>query len=69
MLMLDGGGIRGVSTLIILGALMDEIKIYHKEWGYEGSDTGLMISKDENGKSEVVPGLCFDYAIGTSTGG
>jgi patatin-like phospholipase/acyl hydrolase len=53
LLSLDGGGIKGISTLVILDAIMTKIKSFEK---------------DEKGK-ERLPFNYFDLAGGTSTGG
>lgn len=55
LLSLDGGGVKGICTLVILDALMDEIKAQgggFREW-------------DDKPR----PVDCFDLAGGTSSGG
>jgi patatin-like phospholipase/acyl hydrolase len=50
---LDGGGVRGLSTLLILKALMAEMNA----------------EREKNGEKPVRPCELFDLIGGTSTGG
>jgi hypothetical protein len=54
LLCLDGGGVKGISSLIILNAIMERVK------EFEG--------KAPN-PTQHFPHTCFDLAGGTSTGG
>ena len=53
LLSLDGGGVRGLSTLLILKRLMDRTNTFRKELGL----------------NPVKPWEVFDLIGGTSTGG
>jgi patatin-like phospholipase/acyl hydrolase len=57
LLALDGGGIKGISTLIILQAIMERVKEYEIE-------TKMNPSRDTRDPVEY-----FHLAAGTSTGG
>jgi patatin-like phospholipase/acyl hydrolase len=53
LLSLDGGGVRGLSTLLILRKIMD----------------GLNSNRRDNGLEEVRPYEVFDLIGGTAAGG
>jgi len=57
ILSLDGGGVRGISTLYILKGLMDQISLDHQNQNPDAP--------------EISPHPCefFDLICGTSTGG
>jgi patatin-like phospholipase/acyl hydrolase len=57
LLSLDGGGIKGISTLIVLDAIMTQIKEIEIERGISTSE------------EERLPRDYFELAAGTSTGG
>lgn len=63
ILTLDGGGIRGYSSLLILKALMKEIAIWESK--LEAEQGGSKTFEE----GELLPCLYFDYIFGTSTGG
>lgn len=54
----DGGGIRGYSSLLILSALMERIAFWEKDLH------GRQVNADH-----LLPCHYFDYIWGTSTGG
>ncbi|KAI9867903.1 MAG: hypothetical protein M1813_007725 [Trichoglossum hirsutum] len=56
VLVLDGGGVRGVSSLVVLKALLNEVKRHVH--AHTGKDPG-----------PLKPHNVFDLAVGTSTGG
>ena len=58
--MTDGGGIRGLSTLLILKALFKEV-----------AQQDPNVEHDENEDGDVIARPCnyFDHIVGTSTGG
>lgn len=56
LLSLDGGGVRGISSMIILKAIMDKVKELEQAAGVGGD-------------GERLPCDYFDLAGGTSTGG
>ncbi|KAF2862644.1 FabD/lysophospholipase-like protein [Piedraia hortae CBS 480.64] len=60
ILTLDGGGIRGYSSLLILEVLMHEI------WEVEQEHGGLSDCRTEK---DLLPCRYFDFMYGTSTGG
>jgi patatin-like phospholipase/acyl hydrolase len=57
LLSLDGGGIKGISTLVILKAIMDRVKVIEKKSGANTSDDTRL------------PVDYFHLTGGTSTGG
>ncbi|CAN9185460.1 hypothetical protein AA0119_g11616 [Alternaria tenuissima] len=68
ILTLDGGGIRGYSSLLIIQRLMHEIAICERrlqtqEGPVEGSE------RREFNEDELLPCHYFDFMYGTSTGG
>jgi hypothetical protein len=65
---IDGGGIRGYSSLLIIQRLMHEIaecerRLQQDEGAVEGSE------RREFNEDELLPCHYFDYMYGTSTGG
>lgn len=56
LLSLDGGGVKGVSSLVILEEIMEKVKY-------------IEISRGSKDKSDRRPADYFDLAAGTSTGG
>ena len=80
---LDGGGIRGYSSLKILDALMHEIWLWEQELDSAEAEEGeLSRAVKESGKTasatvekatvmedELLPCHYFDFMYGTSTGG
>ena len=76
VLSLDGGGVRGYSSLLILGALMQKIskaEQARKPGVRTSADSPMVeasrISAKFGGKSTFLPYHYFDYIAGTSTGG
>ncbi|KAF2455264.1 acyl transferase/acyl hydrolase/lysophospholipase [Lineolata rhizophorae] len=69
ILTLDGGGIRGYSSLLILKQLMRDIAKWEntleREGRAEGDNTPVKIFSEE----QLLPCHYFDYMYGTSTGG
>lgn len=63
MSIVDGGGIRGYSSLLILHRLMEEISVQER----------AMMEENENANdftpAKLLPCHYFDYMYGTSTGG
>ena len=65
---IDGGGIRGLSSLYILKAIMEHIyKLEHANDSYQSSPATDEATKF--GRDIVLPCHYFGYMIGTSTGG
>ena len=71
----DGGGIRGLSSLYILRDLMQKIRTEEercdKETKPNGQDVSADISSNQSHSvaTELRPCHYFDFMIGTSTGG
>lgn len=57
VLSLDGGGVRGLSSLVILESLLDLVK------------QQLALSDSVGSDEELLPSELFDHIVGTSTGG
>lgn len=53
----DGGGIRGLSSLIILKSLMEKVRKEEERYGWKA------------GYENLRPCHYFDFFVGTSTGG
>ena len=67
LLSLDGGGVKGISSLRVLEAIMNQVKEFEKENLSNHTYTG---SKSESQMDEErFPVDYFDLAAGTSTGG
>ncbi|KAI9718124.1 MAG: hypothetical protein M1828_006822 [Chrysothrix sp. TS-e1954] len=62
ILTLDGGGIRGYSSLLILKALMHEVAFWERRLA-DGT------AEAKGGEDELLPCHYFDFMYGTSTGG
>lgn len=63
MLSIDGGGIRGYSSLLILQKLMEEISIREMAMKEESEND------EDFAPGKLLPCHYFDYMYGTSTGG
>lgn len=61
LLSLDGGGIRGISELVILGEIMHRVEQVLKQ------ETPRLPGQKE--KISLLPADYFDMICGTSTGG
>lgn len=57
LLALDGGGVKGISSLVVLGAIMEQVKALEIE------------QEINNSENERLPKDYFELAGGTSTGG
>ncbi|KAK3059995.1 hypothetical protein LTS18_009579, partial [Coniosporium uncinatum] len=66
VLSLDGGGIRGYSSLLILERLMSEIAIWERSTSAHADAAKEQRSGSED---ELLPSHYFDFMYGTSTGG
>ncbi|KAF2859516.1 FabD/lysophospholipase-like protein [Piedraia hortae CBS 480.64] len=63
ILTLDGGGIRGYSSLLILSELMHEVWLWEQQLDREEGIVREVVEKD------LLPCHYFDFMYGTSTGG
>ncbi|KAI1457827.1 FabD/lysophospholipase-like protein [Annulohypoxylon moriforme] len=66
VLSLDGGGVRGLSSLYFLKKIMEEVKELEKS---ESCDTNSQITENTERQGLPLPCNYFDFIIGTSTGG
>jgi hypothetical protein len=67
ILTLDGGGIRGYASLLMLQALMHEIADWEQRLAEEEGVIGD--GEDVTREDDLQPCLYFDFMYGTSTGG
>lgn len=68
ILTLDGGGIRGYSSLLILKQLMHEVAVCEKRLQDEEGPVEGSTRRDFD-EDQLLPCHYFDYMYGTSTGG
>lgn len=66
ILALDGGGIRGYSSLLILRSLMHQIYTWEKRLEEE---EGMVDGEELGDEDNLLPCHYFDFMYGTSTGG
>lgn len=66
ILALDGGGIRGYSSLLIMRSLMHRVYTWEKR--LEESD-GKLDGEELGNEDDLLPCHYFDFMYGTSTGG
>ena len=64
ILTLDGGGIRGYSSLLMIQALMHQVSEYEKRLQPDKAAAGLLPNEED-----LLPCHYFDFMYGTSTGG
>ena len=71
VLSLDGGGIRGYASLLILQQLMSEVVKKETECDAKttSSSDSPYVEADDSSRSSYLPCHYFDYIGGTSTGG
>ncbi|KAL9045780.1 MAG: hypothetical protein Q9214_001238 [Letrouitia sp. 1 TL-2023] len=81
LLSLDGGGVRGLSTLYVLKRIMEEVGEYEREWNKHAKSSAYSPlfhnihigdttpSQDSKTTGNWLPCHYFDYIGGTSTGG
>ena len=67
ILTLDGGGIRGYSSLLILERLMREVAVWENR--FEEQEADLDVPDRTFDEKTLLPCHYFDYMYGTSTGG
>ncbi|KAF1983568.1 FabD/lysophospholipase-like protein [Aulographum hederae CBS 113979] len=67
ILTLDGGGIRGYSSLIILRRLMHEISVWERK--FEEEEQPVEAERRTFDEDDLLPCHYFDFMYGTSTGG
>ncbi|KAI0387076.1 FabD/lysophospholipase-like protein [Hypomontagnella monticulosa] len=75
VLSLDGGGVRGLSSLYFIQRLMQEIQVIENKGNERTSNAGTHRGNDlpqpnaTGDQALPLPGNYFDFIIGTSTGG
>lgn len=69
ILTLDGGGIRGYSSLLILEKLMKEVVRWENYFEEKEQQSGLKVERRTFEEKTILPCHYFDFMYGTSTGG